>query len=731
VPQLADFELLTSRRMAVGRRNAAQKQTQPAKSSEAPPDLTKLFENAGNDVAAIALSDADRQIQELIDQIQPQVSWDDQISAMQVLMGLVRGGALSNVNFRRQVPSLASGLSSAVTNMRSALVKQSCLVLAQLARELGVHFDQFGDIIAYLSTQLSHGTQIISESCKFAILNIVKSCQSRRVLLGVINLAGKKGAAPHCVAAQSFSVIFGSWQLDPFASTWPRVETVIMRLLSDPSPAVRQCAKDALKCLQVTDTPKYERIIATVDPRLRREFCPPRAKSPPQNKPHKPPRRDRKQPAASQSRSPKKQEIVESSFSLIEGQERAFLSSIRGAIDEGEVAKFEGCVIDVILGVLRCCVHESPQISVPGFQILHDIVPPFRFDFQPVLAKLIHLLLRAIESSHKISSSAESILNELDQSFDSNELARIAISEPPSPALVRFIGRLLASPEVRLTDDSLCLSVLRITASFQSTNHIPLLHTIGHILVQIDSVNHSVIVRFCNSLPPAEKDHYEEFVHPYLPHFRSAIPDTSIPQFDPQQAISFRRRVVELSRTTSEAEWTQIRSALYDELNKSLCQETIEKGALLLITALFEEKTFTDYHKLLPGLLVQSKGPWHQLVDNIVVSLLSEVGLRQVLAAIAHEIEIGRPATCQAAIELVTRIIATVDGREIVAAAGGLFRTLTDKLIQNEVPEVRKAAVLCFVEMKVVGGTEVDAIIDQLGRPQQKLIAVYYSRRVA
>jgi hypothetical protein len=258
-----------------------------------------------------------------------------------------------------------------------------------------------------------------------------------------------------------------------------------------------------------------------------------------------------------------------------------------------------------------------------------------------------------------------------------------------------------------------------------------LLHTIGHILLRIDSVNHSIIVHFCNSLLPADKDDYEEFVRPYLPHFRSAIPRIDIPQFDPEQAALFRRRVVELSRTTSQAEWIQIRSALYDELNKSLCQETIEKGALILIKTLFDEKTFTDYHKVLPGLLAQSNRPWRPLVDNIVVSLLSAVDLREMLAAIAHEIEIGPPATSQAAIELVTRIIATVNRREVVAAAGSLFRTLANALIQNEAPGIRMAAVLCFVEMKVVAGTDVDAIINQLGQPQQKLIAVYFSRRAA
>jgi hypothetical protein len=138
------------------------------------------------------------EIDRLLTAIEPNANCDDQVSAMQHWMGLVNGGALSNDSFRR-ISSLAPGLRVAAANLRSVLAKQSFLVTAQFARVLGSGFEQFEDIMGPLSTQLSHDTPIISESCKFAILAIAAHCRSRTIFLGLSYLAGKKGAPQKAV----------------------------------------------------------------------------------------------------------------------------------------------------------------------------------------------------------------------------------------------------------------------------------------------------------------------------------------------------------------------------------------------------------------------------------------------------------------------------------------------------------------------------------------------------
>jgi hypothetical protein len=242
-------------------------------------DLTRetaeLFANAGDDIPPIELGNPDEEIDRLLTALEPSANWDDQVSAMHRLMGLVNGGALSNDSFRRRISLLASGLGDAATNLRSALVKQSCLVIAQFARVLGSGFDQFGDFMNTLSTQLSHGTEIISESCKFAILAIAAHCPSRKIFLSLGDLAGKKGAPQKAVAAESFAIVFQTWPPESYSGVWQRVEPIVVKLVGDASPEVRTHARNAVRSLQASDHGKYDRIVASLDQRLRTELASP------------------------------------------------------------------------------------------------------------------------------------------------------------------------------------------------------------------------------------------------------------------------------------------------------------------------------------------------------------------------------------------------------------------------------------------------------------------------
>jgi hypothetical protein len=123
-----------------------------------------------------------------------------------------------------------------------------------------------------LSTQLSHGTQTISESCKFAILAVAAHCPTRRVLLAIGDLAGKKGAPQKAAAAESFVVVFQTWPPEWYSATWQRIEPIVIKLLGDASPEVQTRVRKAVRFLQATDCGKYDRLVGGVDERLRKEI---------------------------------------------------------------------------------------------------------------------------------------------------------------------------------------------------------------------------------------------------------------------------------------------------------------------------------------------------------------------------------------------------------------------------------------------------------------------------
>jgi hypothetical protein len=70
-------------------------------------------------------------------------------------------------------------------------------------------------------------------------------------------------------------------------------------------------------------------------------------------------------------------------------------------------------------------------------------------------------------------------------------------------------------------------------------------------------------------------------------------------------------------------------------------------------------------------------------------------------------------------------------GRDnIITLLPGLFPVL-EAAFQSTAPEIRKAVVICFVEIRAIIGTQIDEYLGRLAKAQQRLIAIYYAKRMA
>ena len=254
------------------RRSASVTRTIPS-TADISEQTKRLFENAGNDIKPIRLknaSEASKEIEYLEANIAEGVEWNDQVSAMQRGMGLLNGGALEYDIFLRGLNRIYSGLVAAATNLRSALVKQSCLFIAQIARETGPSIDLVGDFILPLSSQLSHGTQIIAESCKLAILCISKNCYTRKVLKSIFDICGSRGAAVKAVAAEALSLVLLFWPNDLLNQNFVQIESFLQKLLSDAAVNTRAFARQATKAYQMNFPQKAANFISKLDQRTQR-----------------------------------------------------------------------------------------------------------------------------------------------------------------------------------------------------------------------------------------------------------------------------------------------------------------------------------------------------------------------------------------------------------------------------------------------------------------------------
>ena len=126
---------------------------------------------------------ATKETTSLLSKFETSKDWADQLSAIQRGMSLVQGGICDYSVFTNQLIKIATYLIPCVSNIRSTLVKYSCLYIAQLAKKLKDKFEFSAEaLIPTLFQCTTNATKIISNSCKQTILVIVRNCQSRMIL---------------------------------------------------------------------------------------------------------------------------------------------------------------------------------------------------------------------------------------------------------------------------------------------------------------------------------------------------------------------------------------------------------------------------------------------------------------------------------------------------------------------------------------------------------------------
>lgn len=170
--------------------------------------------------------------------------WSIRAEAMREAMSYLKGGIcdFENCDFS----TLAEGIASCITDLRSTLVKTGCLLVASCARILKERYvTSIKIIIPALFKPLSHGTAIISNSCHAALIEIAKHVQHRRALSMILS-SGTSRTAEHRVAVvESIIIVLQTWPGSVLAPMLGDVGLLVRKFIDDASPSVRQTAKEA------------------------------------------------------------------------------------------------------------------------------------------------------------------------------------------------------------------------------------------------------------------------------------------------------------------------------------------------------------------------------------------------------------------------------------------------------------------------------------------------------
>ncbi|KAL7061856.1 hypothetical protein AAHC03_0167 [Spirometra sp. Aus1] len=161
--------------------------------------------------------------------------WERRVDALQTLRSVVAGGSHQMEDFYTQLRTLEQPVEACLRDLRSQVVRESCVTVAYLSQELGIRFDHFAEVIMpTLLNLIPNSAKIMSTSGIQAVMFIIKNTHAARLLPIIVGgLSSKSNVVRRYVCEF----------LDPICQYWP--VNVIDRYMGLFQEALRKGISDA------------------------------------------------------------------------------------------------------------------------------------------------------------------------------------------------------------------------------------------------------------------------------------------------------------------------------------------------------------------------------------------------------------------------------------------------------------------------------------------------------
>ena len=642
--------------------------------------VASSIEMAGFGIQPIEISakQVSKELDFVRSRIGERVEWDEQIDAMNHVMGLINGGALEHDDFAPGLVSIRAGIVAALKHTRPAVGKRACLLLALLARELGSQFDVIGEYIGPLCAQVE--SPDVGEYCEYLITFIARKCQSRKVLSSIIEICGMKSVKKRLVGAKALAVVTSVWQAKSIGTNWSRLFQVLSRLLNDKSSDIQQVTKEAIKDLERLSPQKAKEFMQKIDKGAMKETESTR----------------RRVVCQARSKNLAKKTLT---VQFVKGQEKGFANQVRDLIDSGKVNEID--LTSIIKNLLTCCWHPSSTVSVVALTALQDLLAVRSDEFVDLLPEIMPLLLHQAQSaSPRCSTKANMMLQQLPTLFDVNEVCKTCVTLDPSLKLLEYAVALGQDPEFKLVMAFYCLEACTEEAAT--------------VISDVFEMHPDVFQTVVDGFEPDVVLKYQELI-PNIPMKQMELVDI------PPISVENEDKILEL---TDRSDWPIIRSSLYLQLDKAMMNG--DQFATQMAQTVLRRKGFDDFKLMLHGLLTSATGKNARVANSVLTAISQSVDSRDVIAALQPCLKAKSPEIISNCLAYERQVISTMSKRDLKP----LLPEIVDNLKQHashRQQNIRKATASCLAELQLNFGSEMSKLMDKVDPTCRSAVSVALS----
>lgn len=160
-----------------------------------------------------SVRDLDAAMKQLHETIQDSnEQWIKRIDALKKIRSLVLIGSMKHVEFFNNLRYLERSFQTSVKDLRSQVVRETCITIAFLSQRLGAKFNNFAEsVLNSLIDLIPNSTKVIASSGLIAIRFILKFSHNPRIIPILANTLGSKSKDIRRACCEFFDQILNVW----------------------------------------------------------------------------------------------------------------------------------------------------------------------------------------------------------------------------------------------------------------------------------------------------------------------------------------------------------------------------------------------------------------------------------------------------------------------------------------------------------------------------------------
>ncbi|KAG2386482.1 hypothetical protein C9374_002226 [Naegleria lovaniensis] len=232
-----------------------------------------------NDVQPVYIKESDlsREMEVSIEILEDMknVDWKRRLNCIRRLRGLVHGGATDFPGFIAEFSRIRESLSKNLLDLRSTIVKESCMLLNLLAKTMGSRFESLSDYFVPIILKSTVVTvQVISDSVNVCIRTLITHAKLNRSIIVIVEklIDPKSHATMRARCAEYLVLMLQHVDSAILTKNIDDISKAVKSAINDASAGARQAGRQAYFALKDTFPDKAYKLYTELDPNTQKKL---------------------------------------------------------------------------------------------------------------------------------------------------------------------------------------------------------------------------------------------------------------------------------------------------------------------------------------------------------------------------------------------------------------------------------------------------------------------------